>query len=186
MSGILELGDETDFLVRTSNFKFFSEDVSTKLALSGVFSEFDGILGGLSGFLSGSDQSLGILPGGLHFAKLLVDDPISENRSCGQDRGKEANPDAPLRYGSLVPLVIGVGFLFLSLCSAMAIVKGTEYAEVHGIPWWLPFIAFLGLTYFFSYHGLQFLERYDRESKTIYTNLKSSAPARLRSVRYKV
>jgi hypothetical protein len=46
----------------------------------------------------------------------------------------------------------------------------------------------LGLAYFFGFHGLNHLDAYfdRRESKAIYTNLKGSAPVRLRSMGDKV
>ncbi|MGO9807866.1 MAG: hypothetical protein ACLPKH_14260, partial [Rhodomicrobium sp.] len=152
-----------------------------KLALFGVSSDFDGLLRGF-------DEGSGVFARRSHFLKLLVYYPVSESGSQHQGPSEPTNDSRPVGHPSLIRLVEGVFLILLALCSAMAIVKASEYADDRGFPWWIPFLIFFGLTYLFGFHGLDLLDAYfdGRESKAVYTATFSGATEAFRSTGDKV
>jgi hypothetical protein len=158
LSRVLERGGEHGFFVGKSHFERIGENISPQLALSSVFGEFDGILSGFSGVLSSLDELFGVFAGEAHFPELAVNNPVADSREENQKAAEPSDARRPLRHPTFISLMAGFFFLFLGLCSGMAVVKGSEYAEGHDFPWWIPFIAFIGGTYFFAYQGLTFLE----------------------------
>jgi hypothetical protein len=169
---ILERHYDVKAILLVNNSEFFDGHVRPQLALSSVSGDFYGILSGFSGILGGFDKLFGVLPAGLHFLKLAVNDQVPDSRDKDQSRREAANMASPFRHSALVPLVIALGFLFLGFCSALAAQKNASYAEDHGFPWWIPFFFFIGITYFSAYQGLHFLNRYDdaQKAKALYTD----------------
>jgi hypothetical protein len=135
LPNIMEYKIDRHHFVVKKDFTLFDGDIRPQLALGSFFGEFDSILSSFSGVFSGFDEFFGVLSGRLHFLELAVDYPIADSREENQKTGEISDARRPLRHPALIPLVVGFSLLFLCLCSGLAAVKGSEYAEDHGLPW---------------------------------------------------
>ncbi|MFY9641657.1 MAG: hypothetical protein WCD20_13360 [Rhodomicrobium sp.] len=178
---VFEVAGNKSLFPKGTNATSLNVNISPQLALFGVSSDFDGLLRGF-------DEGSGVFARRSHFLKLLVYYPVSESGSQHQGPSEPTNDSRPVGHPSLIRLVEGVFLILLALCSAMAIVKASEYADDRGFPWWIPFLIFFGLTYLFGFHGLDLLDAYfdGRESKAVYTATFSGATEAFRSTGDKV
>ena len=188
LPGIFKLTNERFFIPNSFYGEGIRINVSPQLALGCVLCDFDGILGRLSGLLGGINEFLGVRAGGLHFAELAVYNQVGNKGSYEQSGGEVANAAAPARHRPLVLLVEGVFLLLLGVVCAIAMQEGASYAEDRGFPWWVPFLAFAGLTCFFVFHGFNRLDSYfdQRESRAAYLTTFNGATEAFRSTGDKV
>jgi hypothetical protein len=100
----------------------------------------------------------------LHDGQLAPENAGGNNAHQHQSEGKQTDMARPPRHRSLIDLMWGFAFLAAS-AAVLVSLKGEEYADDHGLPWWLPLLGFLGLALVFDYQGLTLLTSTNRFPK---------------------